>query len=78
MELAKFRAWDKGNDEMIFGNELHLTLNGLNLWVLDQIYKDECNLVNMKDYHLMQYTGLKDSKCNEICDGDAKHKKRYF
>lgn len=56
---------------MIFGNELQLSLNGLNLWVLDQIYKDEFTLGNINDYELMQYTEHKGKNNAEIWDGDV-------
>lgn len=71
MREIRFRAWDKVNEKMIFGNELQLSLNGLNLWVLDQIYKDEFTLGNINDYKLMQYTGLKDDETGkDVYQGD--------
>lgn len=71
MREIRFRAWDKVNEKMIFGNELQLSLNGLNLWVLDQIYKDEFTLGNINDYKLMQYIGLKDDETGkDVYQGD--------
>ena len=61
MREIKFRAWDKGNGEMIPWNRL---LNGLNLRNVF-MRPEMCGLI------LMQYTGLKDKNGVEIYEGDV-------
>lgn len=62
MREIKFRAWDKGNNEMFIPYSIEFGKN--------RVFKDPTSLVYFKNVGLMECTGLKDLKGNEIYEGD--------
>ena len=66
MRIPKFRAWDKGKKQMVYGQfeyQIHWTSDR---WVCE-IHVDG---MSKEESPLMQYIGLKDSKDVEIFEGD--------
>jgi uncharacterized phage protein (TIGR01671 family) len=70
MRDIKFRAWSDGimyylkrDQWWYFGDSGYCSLN-------DEWGNILCDSLESKDFYLMQYTGLKDKKGNEIYDGD--------
>jgi uncharacterized phage protein (TIGR01671 family) len=70
MREIKFRAWDK-NGKKYFSECCWLSFcpNGIRfMWIDNET--DNMMVTDLKDYELMQYTGLKDKNGKEIWEGD--------
>jgi len=63
MREIKFRAWDKQRKEMIVVEEIHFKYNSI-------VYEEGIITSPMKNFEMMQFTGLEDKKGKEIYDGD--------
>lgn len=67
MRTMKFRVWDEETSKMYAGNNVIVTFSG----ELEEVYVRRNNMVDeLIDYKLMQSTGMKDTKVNEIYEGD--------
>lgn len=56
---SKFKVWDKQNEVMLEGNDVAMTANGLNLFVLNKetgLYEATWH----NDYEMLWYTGRDD------------------
>ena len=64
MREIKFRAWNKQRKEMIIVEEIHFKYNSI-------VYDEGIITSPMKNFEMMQFTGLKDKKGKEIYEGDV-------
>lgn len=67
MKEIKFRAWDKKKLQMITDTKGNYVVS--NIGLLKPI-EDKFGLIDITQFELMQYTGLKDKNGKEIYEGD--------